>query len=33
MLKSPKNRAKLSSTYVKAKTPMFFGVAMKNKEF
>jgi hypothetical protein len=33
MLKSPKNRAKLSSTYVKAKTMIFFGVAMKNNEF
>jgi hypothetical protein len=36
MQKLPKNRAKLSNTYVKAKTTMFFGFAtetMKNKEF
>jgi hypothetical protein len=36
MQKSPKNRAKLSKTYVKAKTMMFFGFATettKNNDF
>jgi hypothetical protein len=32
MQKSPKNRAKLSNTYVKAKRTMFFGFAMETKE-
>jgi hypothetical protein len=33
MQKLPKNNAKLSNTYVKAKTTMFFGFATKNTEF
>jgi hypothetical protein len=33
MKKSPENRAKLSNTYVKAKTTMFFGFAAEIKNF
>jgi hypothetical protein len=33
MKKSPENRAKISHTYVKAKTTMFFGFAMEIMNF